>query len=58
MKHGKQYQYVFALAHGISDLWYYKDWIKTPGVAIVSCNNGLRPVIMKLETTNIESKPE
>lgn len=52
------YQYVFALAHGISDLWYYKDWIKTPGVAIVSCNNGLRPVIMKLETTNIESKPE
>ncbi|WP_296862266.1 TIGR04076 family protein [uncultured Methanobrevibacter sp.] len=52
------YQYVFALAHGASDIWYYEDWIKTPGVAIVSCNDGLRPVIMKLEATDIESKPE
>ena len=24
------YQYVFALAHEVSDIWYYKDWIKTP----------------------------
>ena len=38
--------------------WYYNDWIKTPGVAIVSCNDGLRPVIMKLEKTDIESKIE
>ena len=52
------YQYVFALAHGVNDIWYYKDWIKTPGVAIVSCNDGLRPVIMKLEKTDIESKIE
>ena len=59
MRHGKAiYQYVFALAHGVSDIWYYKDWIKTPGVATVSCNDGLRPVIMKLETTDMESKPE
>ena len=50
------YQYVFALAHGIDEIWYYGDWIKTPGVAIVSCNDGLRPVIMKLEKTDIESK--
>ena len=28
------YQYVFALAHGASEIWYYEDWIKTPGVAI------------------------
>ncbi len=35
---------------------YYGDWIKKPGVAIVSCNDGLRPVIMKLETTDEESK--
>ena len=28
------------------------------GVAIVSCNDGLRPVIMKLEATDIESKGE
>jgi len=58
MKLGKQYQYVFALAHGVSEIWYYNDWIKTPDVAIVSCNDGLRPVIMKLEATDIESKLE
>ena len=52
------YQYVFALAHGAKDIWYYEDWIKTPGVAIVSCNDGLRPVIMKLEATDIESAVE
>ena len=50
------YQYVFALSHGANEVWYYKDWIKTPGVAIVSCNDGLRPVIMKLEATDIESE--
>lgn len=45
------YQYVFALANG-SNGWYFDDWIdsnKDPGVAIVSCNDGLRPVIIKLE---------
>ena len=51
------YQYVFALAHGADkSLFYYGDWIKKPGVAIVSCNDGLRPVIMKLEATDEESK--
>ena len=51
------YQYVFALAHGAhKDLFYYNDWIKTPGVAICSCNDGLRPVIFKLEATDEESK--
>ena len=46
-----------ALAH-VADksLFYYGDWIKKPGVAIVSCNDGLRPVIMKLEATDEESK--
>ena len=29
---------------------------RSPGVAIVSCNDGLRPVIMKLEATDEESK--
>lgn len=48
------YQYVFALAHGAPhDLWYFGDWIKTPGVAICSCNDGLRPVIFKLEATDM-----
>ena len=50
------YQYVFALAHGAGcDLFYYGDWIRKPGVAIVSCNDGLRPVIMKLEATDIDA---
>lgn len=51
------YQYVFALAHGAgNEPFYYGDWIRKPGVAIVSCNDGLRPVIMKLEATDEESK--
>lgn len=46
------YQYVFALAHGAgNDVFYFGDWMKTPGVAICSCNDGLRPVIFKLEAT-------
>lgn len=50
------YQYVFALAHGAGDgLFYYGDWIRTPGVAICSCNDGLRPVIFKLEATGEEA---
>ena len=46
------YQYVFALSHGAGKtLFYYGDWIRKPGVAICSCNDGLRPVIFKLEAT-------
>ena len=51
------YQYVFALAHWAGeDVFYYGDWIRTPGVAICSCNDGLRPVIFKLEATDETSK--
>lgn len=51
------YQYVFALAHGTGEeLFYYGDWIRTPGVAICSCNDGLRPVIFKLEATGEEAE--
>ena len=50
------YQYVFALAHGAGEgLFYYGDWIRTPGVAVCSCNDGLRPVIFKLEATDREA---
>ncbi len=50
------YQYVFALAHGMGEgLFYYGDWIRKPGVAICSCNDGLRPVIFKLEATEEEA---
>ena len=47
------YQYVFALAHGVRETFYFGDWIREPGVAIVSCNDGLRPVIFKLEATDL-----
>lgn len=51
------YQYVFALSHGAGDgLFYYGDWIRKPGVAICSCNDGLRPVIFKVEATDEESE--
>ena len=51
------YQYVFALSHGAgAGLFYYGDWIGIPGVAIVSCNDGLRPVIFKLEATEEPSE--
>ena len=45
------YQYVFALANGANG-WYSGDWMddeKHKGVAICSCNDGLRPVIIKVE---------
>ena len=32
------------------------DWIRKPGVAICSCNDGLRPVIFKLEATGEDSR--
>nr|WP_122013257.1 TIGR04076 family protein [Maliibacterium massiliense] len=51
------YQYAFALAHGTDGgLFYYGDWIRVPGVAICSCNDGLRPVIFKLEATDEASQ--
>ena len=51
------YQYVFALANG-SNGWYDETWIDTkkhPGTAIVSCNDGLRPVIIKIERIDDEN---
>ena len=53
------YQYVFALAHSAgNDVFYYGDWIRKPGVAICSCNDGLRPVIFKIEATDNTSEIE
>ena len=50
------YQYVFALSHSADKgLFYYGDWIRKPGVAICSCNDGLRPVVFKIEATDEES---
>ncbi|MCL2124250.1 MAG: TIGR04076 family protein [Desulfovibrionaceae bacterium] len=49
------YQYVFALAHGSGKnggLFYFRTWIRKPGVAICACNDGLRPVVFKIEQTD------
>jgi uncharacterized repeat protein (TIGR04076 family) len=54
------YQYVFALANGAGSdgsLFYFGDWIRVPEVAICSCNDGLRPVVFKIERTGEESSP-
>jgi len=40
--------YVYALYHG-ADEPLGKGWMKKPGVAIVTCNDGLRPVTFKIE---------
>lgn len=51
------YQYVFALANGGGrEGFFYDDWCREPGVAISSCNDGFRPVIFKLEATDIPSE--
>jgi uncharacterized repeat protein (TIGR04076 family) len=53
------YQFVFALAHGAGEdggLFYHDDWIKEPGVAICCCNDGIRPVLFKVERV-AESPP-
>lgn len=47
-----------AKQYGIPGLKACRDWIKEPGVAIVSCNDGLRPVIMKLEATDEDATIE
>lgn len=50
------YQYVFALSNGanMTDSWYYGDWMneKHKDKAICSCNDGIRPVIIKVERTD------
>ncbi|MDR1578597.1 MAG: TIGR04076 family protein [Deltaproteobacteria bacterium] len=54
------YQYAFALAHGVGktgELFYHGDWIKRPNLAILSCNDGLRPVIFKVEGTSEPALP-
>jgi len=40
--------YVYALYHGATEP-FGKGWMREPGVAIVTCNDGLRPVTFKIE---------
>lgn len=43
------HHYVFALCHGVTETFFFNRWIRKKGVAITSCNDGLRPVIFKIE---------
>ena len=40
-------RYAFAMAHGTEIFW--KDWISKKNLTVNSCNDGLRPVIFKME---------
>lgn len=40
--------FVFALAHGGGN--FYDGWMKNPESAMISCNDGFRPVSFLLET--------
>ena len=40
--------FVFALAHGAKN--FFDGWMKDEGTAMVSCNDGFRPVSFLLET--------
>ena len=43
-------EYVFALSHGGKD--FFDGWLKDENTAIISCNDGTRPVIYKIEPVN------
>jgi len=47
-------EYVMTLAHGGGD--FYSGWMKDKKTAMISCNDGFRPVVYKLEATGIEAE--
>ena len=46
--------FIMALAHGAEDL--YDGWMKNPRSAMLSCNDGFRPVSFLLETMDEEAE--
>ena len=45
--------FVMTLAHGGEDI--YEGWMKNKKSAMISCNDGFRPVSFLLETTDIQA---
>ena len=45
--------FVMALAHGGED--FYNGWMKNKKSAMISCNDGFRPVSFLLETTDTDA---
>ena len=48
--------FVMALAHGAGN--FYDGWMKNPKSAMLSCNDGFRPVSFLIETTDEEAGTE
>ena len=48
--------FVLTLSHGGRDI--YEGWMKNPGSAMISCNDGFRPVIFLIEVLNEDADPE
>ena len=44
------YPFVMALSHGAED--FYDGWMKNKRSAMISCNDGFRPVSFLIETLN------
>jgi len=47
--------FVMALAHGAEN--FYEGWMKNPRSAMISCNDGFRPVSFLLERMDEEASP-
>ena len=46
--------FVMALAHGVGN--FYDGWMKNPRSAMISCNDGFRPVSFLLEALDEEAE--
>ena len=47
--------YAFAICHGgAKELFFNDNWVRVPETAICSCNDGLRPVVFKIEPATPE----
>lgn len=46
--------FVLALSHGASD--FYNGWMKDPRSAMLSCNDGFRPVSFLVETLDEDAE--
>ncbi len=47
--------YVLAIAQGAGFIYGDGAWMNREGMVVVSCNDGLRPVIFKVERTDLPS---
>ncbi len=45
--------FVFAISHGAEYIYGEGEWCNKPGMCVVSCNDGLKPVVFKVESTDI-----